>query len=88
MAVVLYDPEMVRLATPPDKVERSYSETLEQELDEYVEVKAEGSKTFIQSAILDGLKSVTDYALKDHNKILRMRLTGKTRIDKLMKKDA
>ena len=88
MALVLYDPEMVRLSTPPDKVEQSFVKTLETELDEYVEVKSEGSKSFIQSAILDGLNSVIDYAIKDHNKIIRMRLTGKRTIDNMIKKDA
>lgn len=87
MAVRLYDEEFVRMNNPPKEVEYTKHEQFEAILNDYVEVKSEGSKTFLKSGIIDGLKSIIDFATRDHERITRIRLTGKRSVDNIIKKD-
>jgi len=72
---------------PPKDIEISKHEKYEEVLENYQEVKSEGSKQLITSSIIDGLKSIVDFATQDHEKITRIKLTGKKRIDNMIKKD-
>lgn len=88
MAILLYDTEHVKRLNVPKELEANFKiKEIDEELEDYVEVTQTGNQTFIKSTIIDGLKEITDYALKDHKRITRIRLTGKRKIDNMIKKD-